>query len=705
MHLKATRWNLVFALAALTISTDAAAPAFAQDSAKLIIVQDGKPAATIVVPAKASAQEIFAADELQTYVKKVSGATLEIKNDGQAIDVVDGVLIAIGNSQPNAAADLGADKLPPEGYRIKITKSLLSLTGKDDVGTQLAVYAFLESLGVRWLWPGETGEVIPKVPTIEVNSIDQTQQPDFKWRSRGSGGALWGDPKGAQTEMASRQSQLGVSVEHQHQVQLWERRNRWGGWQVYGGHSLGEMFPPEKYAKTHPEYYALINGVRKVPDETYDYKHGGQICTSNPEVIKVAVAWVNDFFDKHPDYDAVEVSLNDGGGFCQCDNCLALDAGGEVKGEGIEAQEMAKGEARQRTVITDRVFTYVNQIAEDVQRTHPGKYVVSFAYGPYTNPPKKLNLHPFAVAQYCLWSCYRHADPKMKQEHDQIAAGWAKASPRKAIYEYYINGSWPGAHRLFPQHLAESIKSLKSLGYDLYQTQAGDDFAINGLNYYLASKLLWNTSLDPQKIIDDFYEKGFGKAAPSIRRFHQRLESAWDNATKSGKEPTFVSDMNDALLNVYPPELLSQCEQDLTEATTLADDDQIRARVEFYKKGLRFTELSLDAARAMRQVLDLGLDPNPAKPPAATIQPATKSAKQGAQKNLRRVDQLTPQERLNALKLVDAALAAWKLRTDYVEAQKNDYVLSYFWVEYNNRTRGFNREKQLKELAAALRSP
>ena len=36
------------------------------------------------------------------------------------------------------------------------------------------------------------------------------------------------------------------SAEHQEQVVLWEQRNKWGGMKIYGGHSLGEIYPPEK---------------------------------------------------------------------------------------------------------------------------------------------------------------------------------------------------------------------------------------------------------------------------------------------------------------------------------------------------------------------------------------------------------------------------------------------------------------------------
>jgi len=362
-------FSVVVLLGCFVQFTDCAA--LARRPEKFVIVKGGEPAATIVVGEGASEEEMFAANELQTYVRKVSGALIPIKKDNEEFS---GNIIAVGRNKVNLNANLGFDKLEREGFRIKTSGNSLSLVGKDDMGTQFAVYSFLEKyLGVRWLWPGELGEVVPKMETIEVGPIDDTEEPDFKWRDRGPGGALWGASTGP-TEMHERELLLGVTREHQKEVQLWEKRNKWGGMKIYGGHCLGEIFPPEKYGKTHPEYYALVDGKRDVPGEDYDYKHEGQICTANPEVVKVVVEWVRKFLDEHPDYDGVHITLNDGGGFCECERCRALDVSEFVKGEGIDAEETQRRRAR-RTVITDRVFTYVNQVAEEVQKTHPGRII------------------------------------------------------------------------------------------------------------------------------------------------------------------------------------------------------------------------------------------------------------------------------------------------------------------------------------------
>ena len=105
---------------------------------------------------------------------------------------------------------------------------------------------------------------------------------------------------------------------------------------------------------------------------------------------------------------------------------------------------------------------------------------------------------------------------------------------------------------------------------------------------------------------------------------------------------------------------LEQCHRELDEASRAADNDLIRRRVEFYRQGLRYTELTTVAVRAARRALE---------------QP--------------------PQKRL-----IEEALATWAQRDRFVEALKNDFVVAYFWVKYNDLQRDFNPSERLKALVA-----
>jgi hypothetical protein len=650
-----------------------------QKADQIIIIENGEAKVTICVSKTASEEVLFAADELQEYMKKATEVIVPIK---RAVYSSDSSIIYIGFIDSFQFLGINGEDLGREGFKIKTKDRNLIIAGKDETGIQYAVYSFLEKyIGVRWFWPGELGEVIPERKTISIGKINDTEEPDYKWRNRGPGGALWGASTGP-TDKYNRERILGVSAEHQAEVALWEKRNKWGGMKIFGGHALGEIFVPEKYAKNHPEYYALVDGKRDVPDEDYDYKHGCQICTTNPEVIKVAVEWVKSFFSDNPDYDGVHLTMNDGRGFCECKNCMSLDSGEFITKPGIDEEEM-KMNPQKYTVITDRIFYFLNQVTTEVQKTHPGKYIVSMAYSRYTDPPKRIILDPFVIPQYCLWSSYKHANIDLKNKHENIAACWADIANRTGIYEYHINGSWPGMHRVVMPYISKSIKFLYKQGIDLYQTQSGDEFAINGLNYYVAGKLLWDTSLDEKKILDDFYRKAFGNAAGPIKRFHRKLQKAWNMATRDGNDVVCSSLKKTRLLELFTPELLTQCRYDLTEARKAVNDNLIRERIEFYQKGFHYTELTVAAVRAAKKLESAGLYLFPLEDALQTIQKIDKE---------------------KVLKMVTNALNAWEARNNFADDLKNDYVLPYFWVKYNDIHRKFNPTENLKILLTIINS-
>jgi len=650
---------------------------FCPPAAKFQISKNEKALVNIVIADNADKEVLFAATELRDYIKKISGAELKIIKEKAST----GKNIYVGKSKAVDGLKVSAEGLEKEGFTIQTVKGNLILLGHDDAGTRFAVYTFLEDyLGVRWLWPGKLGEVVPVNKNISISEIKETQQPHYKWRSRMSMNEndVWRNKITSDTMVQ--------------EVELWEKRNKWGGMKIYGGHSLSEIFPPEKYAKSHPEYYALANGVRDAPGPNYDYKHGSQVCTTNPDVIRIACEWAIKFFDDHPDYDAVNMSMNDGGGlgYCQCENCTALDDGRKIEAP-LDSDESISKDPSKNVVITDRIFTYINKIAEAVQKKHPGKYIMCFAYSQYKRPPKNIVLNPMVIPQYTQWSAYSHANTKIKAQHERIAKAWGAAANRMAIYEYYINGSWPSMHRVVPSLYADNIKELYKDGVNLYYTQAGTEFAVNGINYYVAGKLLWNTSLDEQKIQDDYYKKGFGKAAKYIQSFNTKMEDAWKAATKDGKDVTAGTLADTRILELFTPALLTACVEDLKKADAITENDLFKKRVAFIQNGFQYTLLTVKATQKAKELLAMGV-------PLFT--------KEKAKLEVELSTDNTPESKKikqDQHKLILEALKAWEERDAFVEAHKNDHVLSYFWIKYNDTNRYFNPHQKLKALAEEIK--
>ena len=202
----------------------------------MLLLKDGWARATIVTGTGPSAAEAAAAQELQSYLWKLATAAgqaaekLPIETEAAAPP---GTLIYVGRSAAVTRLGVSVDDLETaHSFTIQTHGDSLVLCGKGDLGTEYAVYTFLERYcGVRWLWPGETGECIPPRHTIEIGAIHDREAPDFTLRVLGSMAPL---PEGTPEP-------------------LWKKRNKVLTVSGYvAGHNWAKLIPPDKYGPTIP---------------------------------------------------------------------------------------------------------------------------------------------------------------------------------------------------------------------------------------------------------------------------------------------------------------------------------------------------------------------------------------------------------------------------------------------------------------------
>jgi hypothetical protein len=78
-----------------------------------------------------------------------------------------------------------------------------------------------------------------------------------------------------------------------------------GGHMDYAGmfvHTAGQLVPPDKYFKEHPEYFAqAADGTRTT----------AQLCPTHPEVVKIAIDHVRQVLKANPHTEILSVSKND----------------------------------------------------------------------------------------------------------------------------------------------------------------------------------------------------------------------------------------------------------------------------------------------------------------------------------------------------------------------------------------------------------
>jgi hypothetical protein len=429
------------------------------------------------------------------------------------------------------------------------------------------------------------------------------------------------------------------------------------------------MLPPEKYAKTHPEYFSLIDGARKTEN--------AQFCTSNPEVIKICADYIRSYFDKHKNVDVFTIEENDWLGFCQCKNCTAMDTGEKLKPFSetppFPVPPFAPGRFGQGYVISDRMFTFANTMAEELSKTHPDKYVSISSYSWHTDLPKKIKkLHKnlfFQTTSSCIGHWYT---PRRTEDYDQLKA-WTKIADNITIYEYYVNALWPNMFRVIPALIGESIPQYYKLGARHFFSQACDDYAISGLNYYVASKLLWDTSLNVKDILEDYYSKCYGNARKPMKKYWETLENAWKDATIRGdlyrsQRVLGTGRAYEQYLTIFKPGVLEDCRRYLDQAEKLAENNLIKKRIEFMRVGLRYNELTMDAIRAIKKVESLGFPKfyqfNLIEPIPYPIEQAKLKAKE--------ID------KDKAKQYLAEAIEVWRKRAEFVESVKGTGTMTYY---------------------------
>ena len=139
-----------FSRAAFT-ATLAIAATVPVSSAPLTLVKDGRPAASIVIAERPTVVARFAADELQTHLRPITGAGVPIVDDAAPVG---GVRILVGESKATRKINLRSDSFRPQEYLIQFSPNTLVLMGKDGTGeapTNVSVHGTLKRV------PGKYG--------------------------------------------------------------------------------------------------------------------------------------------------------------------------------------------------------------------------------------------------------------------------------------------------------------------------------------------------------------------------------------------------------------------------------------------------------------------------------------------------------------------------------------------------------------------
>ncbi len=537
----------------------------------LELVRAGQASGEIVLPVDPAPFVEPAAQELSHYVQKMSGARLEVVSQASG----DSPAIYLGAPDDDWANAMDLESLVFDGFVVDCDGSRLIIAGKVPEGTLNGVYWLLEELGVRWFIPTKLGENVPRMATVTIPEMRRRVEPRFPCRRN-----------------------HGIDTSIKPDGDIWRRRLRITSHALNVpfnrySHNLYKVFPVQKYGESHPEYYPLINGKRRVPAR--GLIHAWQPCTSNPEVIQLTIEAARKWFSDHPECNFFSVGMNDGRGWCECENCKALDIPGET--------------FRGRPVVSTRYFTFVKQVAEAVAETHPDKYISCIAYSSVEPLPQNVEL-PSNVMVVITQDVGQWHDPEYKREDQDFARRWAEAAGAFGTYDYTGLG-WM-LPRSYPHLMAESLRFYDSVGAVAITNEAWPIWWYSGPMMYLRAKLMWDPDQDPDEILDEFYSGFFGPAEAPMKRLYDRFEACMEKE----REGKWFEGLSSVLhqIALWTPEDLEASLADLEQAAQLAGGEPYASRVAFVAKGFSWTEAILreywQAERVLQVTQEMDADAN-----------------------------------------------------------------------------------------------
>jgi hypothetical protein len=578
------------------------------------LVEKGEARAVVIVPEKPSPIVDSSARLLRDHIKQMSGAELPIRTEDRITGSPsrDQAWVLVGEGKLAEKLGFTSKGLGPGGIFQTAKGNVLALFGTDahtpadPGGTRYAVTTFLEDrLGVRYLWPGDLGKVVPRRETITVTDFQHRFTPKLAQRRIRS--------MGYHDRIQTGLDRLGFTrAEYERLIADAQRTQGespdWFGWHRLGGTlnlSAGHAFPHlwAKYGKDHPDWFALQ------PDGSRDQSRSpdrARLCVSNGELIAAVAREKIEELNKNPNLLGVSIAPNDGGRttFCTCPRCEALDS---AKGRKVLLWDFSKGSRRdfEHVSLTDRMVYFWNAIAEQVARVHPDRFLVVDAYSVYAAPPVERKLHPNLVVRFAPLAYH---DEDYRQQSLREWDGWSKAA-RRIFFRpnLMLAGRRDGMPLVYVHKFGKDFRYLADHG------MMGTDFdacchhwATQGLNYYVVARLHWEPEQDVSAIVEDYCQAGFGPAAKSVRRYFEGLEALLDEAAARKAKPAAV----------IHPDALDRLRKELEQARRDAGKDQtIARRLAFLELGLRWTEIEVrahtfltDPEKADRQAAKKTLD-------------------------------------------------------------------------------------------------
>ncbi|MBO4229833.1 MAG: DUF4838 domain-containing protein [Clostridia bacterium] len=576
------------------------------DAVKL---EDGTALGTIVLPAGADQVLTFAAQELQTHIRLVTGAeTPIVSRTGEGYG---SLVLVTPESLPLVAerfsddiawlSDLGSKetgRFGSDGFSIRLADSRVYVIGNTSRGTLNGVYDWIEeNLGVLWIRADESyGTLYDPMPEVTAKVADYREKSPFEYRGWNLIGMPWYMDYPYPEVMLSR-NKLNTECSPYDTARL----DSIGVRLFPFTHNIKNLvLTSPLYDPNNTEYWDTDSkGVRNGPDTSVQINWW-----SEDAVQAVAASLIEQA--KQSAYRYVFIGEED-------------SKAGVVRPEDTEPFEYAPGQfiaPEEDNYLSTVVMTFYNRVARIIKEELPDVKLGVFAYKvmlktPACAPDDNV-LIVFAPLDEDMATPLCSYDIKTKKgittkvrSYCDYIRSWSELATDVDIYNYYgccraaayyERPIWDRIQQDFRDYVTLGITGVTSEGttdFNAYDAWVPEPVGcirfwdMNALTYWLYSRLAWNPDEDVNALIHLFCEKAYKDAAPMMEHYYELLKYGWD---RGNARTDWSMDIHhfwdwDFYYEYYVkfPRIASEMKATL-EAAWEAADESVRTRLAYLKE-------------------------------------------------------------------------------------------------------------------------
>ncbi len=497
----------------------------------------------------------YAAEELKKYLRMMMPECGDVKisydplaKEGFRLGLMQDLGLDVSDAEDSELDDILYIDCDTEGGII---------AGSNPRSVLLSVYEYLRQNGCRWLFPGVDGELIPMQ---DIKPVKYRHKPSCRFRGWCNEGAEFQE---CMMETIDFMPKVGMNVymlefrvptayyerfyNHPHnptlapeplsekQIIQWKRQceaeiakrglqfhDIGHGWtsEAFGipANCAWDAIDPSLIPEGALDYMALVDGERKLEDGK---PMNTNFCMSNPKARRMFAKYIADYAEAHSNSDYLHVWLSDGvNNHCECEEC-------------------------QKKTPSDFYMNAMNELDEELTRRGLKTRIVFIVYTDTTWPPlteRINNPDRFSILLAPITRSYAYTTdknyvpllrpydrnklhyPESLDEYFAYFEEWKKFWKGTAFsYEYHF---WHHQYKdhagiNFSRRINEDVKEYKRRGVNgIVEDGSQRSFFPTGLHFYTYARTLYDVSLSPEQIAEEYFNAAFAEGA---KEFHDYL--------------------------------------------------------------------------------------------------------------------------------------------------------------------------------------